>query len=276
MLIVGMSGAFNAADIFFSEEVGIMEQMVQITRLPRSEYCEKLVTFAEKWPGATPQLPFQKLTKYVSKRLVTNPSVPVPECVTCGACCMYARIVPMDRVESQPIREYWDITLDGAEDLVVERVLPLDPERGHCVNLGGTIGVEVGCRIYPDRPHVCRDFEAGSDRCHGYRRMAGIEPPLNEIEVEDALHKIFVRGDADRIEEIRIQIVSTVVSVDRRAPEGEQVRETRTATIVAEMQDGELIDLHTYDTAAEEWLEHELEARTLAEARELIEKRKAE
>ena len=106
--------------------------------------------------------------------------------------------------------------------------------------------------------------------------MAGIEPPLNEIEVEDALHKIFVRGDADRIEEIRIQIVSTVVSVDRRAPEGEQVRETRTATIVAEMQDGELIDLHTYDTAAEEWLEHELEARTLAEARELIEKRKAE
>lgn len=46
-----------------------------------------------------------------------------------------------------------------------------------CTALAGTLGVEVGCRVYEDRPLVCREFTAGSDDCLALRRVFGFDPP---------------------------------------------------------------------------------------------------
>jgi uncharacterized protein len=252
-----------------------MDQLVQITRLSRSEFYEIAQGFTEKIPEITPQIPLWQLSKYVSNRIVTDESEPIPDCVTCGACCMYARVVAFSRAESENIKAYWDITLDGADDVVIERVFPLGSESGHCVNLEGTVGHEVGCRIYPDRPHVCSDFEPGSDRCHGFRRKAGIEPSLSDDAVASALREIRLQGRSGRILQTAIELESTSVSFDTRAAAGEQTKEYKTARIIARMDDETIRVLHTYDTSTAEWFEHELEGCTLDEAKELIEKRKA-
>src|SRR4030095_9187714 len=131
-------------------------------------------------------------------------------------------------------------------------------EGGHCINLGGTVGQEVACRIYPDRPHVCRDFEPGSDRCHACRRMAGIEPPLTDTQAVDALHKISLREEPEQICEISIELESSGFSFDSRAPEGEQFTQLKTAKIQARMQDGTFVDQHRYDTSHAEWLDDAL------------------
>jgi len=44
-----------------------------------------------------------------------------------------------------------------------------------CTALTGKLGKQVACSIYPERPHLCRQFEAGSPECHEARRTLGIE-----------------------------------------------------------------------------------------------------
>lgn len=75
------------------------------------------------------------------------------DCQTCGACCR-APIVQIRTGKRGP---------------------------GPCSALMGTIGDEVCCAIYEDRPSVCRDFEAGSMECRMLRLQAGLP-------VEDGFH----------------------------------------------------------------------------------------
>jgi Fe-S-cluster containining protein len=51
----------------------------------------------------------------------------------------------------------------------------LDPSE-RCSALLGKLGRRVRCAIYDVRPRGCRLVEAGSARCHQYRRERGIEP----------------------------------------------------------------------------------------------------
>ncbi|HLA95159.1 MAG TPA: YkgJ family cysteine cluster protein [Pyrinomonadaceae bacterium] len=253
-----------------------MEGSVKITRLPKSEFYAAVAALGEKAPGFATQIPLSRLSKYASERLITDASIPIPECVTCGACCVYSPIVPMSSVESEPIDVYWDITLDDAEDVVIERVLPRDlAGDGRCSNLAGKVAVEVGCTIYDSRPHTCRDLEPGSDRCHGYRRKHGIEPVLTDPEIAAALEKLGSHVESGRIPEIEITLESTSFGFDMSAPPGRQSTENKVLKITAHMRDRTAIDLHRYDPKEEQWFEHELEGCTLEEAAAIIEQRKA-
>jgi hypothetical protein len=138
------------------------------------------------------------------------------------------------------------------------------------------VGQEIGCKVYPDRPQICRDFDAGSDRCFGYRRMYGIDPPLSDAELAEAELKLSGVPEKVKIRAIEIKLKSTNVMFDRTATDvSKQLVEVRTLKIVAHMSDGEVRDIHTYNPAEESWYEHELEGVTWDEANALIEQRRA-
>ncbi|WP_035691676.1 YkgJ family cysteine cluster protein [Azospirillum halopraeferens] len=88
-----------------------------------------------------------------------------PDCEACGACCTYswewpAFIGPGDG--------------DGIPSYLVEDGrMRCDGDR--CAALVGTPGSSVFCRVYEDRPLVCREFTAGSDACRAVRRHFGFE-----------------------------------------------------------------------------------------------------
>lgn len=251
-----------------------MQVPIKITRLPKSEFYETVFELYEKTPAVPSQIPLSRLSKLVSERVVTNASVPVPECIPCGACCIYGLVIPINRREPEPLKKYLEITLDEAPDIVVERVFERG-EDGRCVNLSGVVGQEIGCTIYPDRPQICRDFDAGSDRCFGYRRMYGIDPPLSAEELADAEDKLSGVPEKVKIRGIEIKLDSTSVMFDRTATDvSKQLVELRTLKIVAHMSDGKVKDIHTYDSAEESWYEHELEGLTWNEANALIEQRR--
>ncbi|MBI1207107.1 MAG: YkgJ family cysteine cluster protein [Azospirillum sp.] len=86
------------------------------------------------------------------------------DCETCGCCCAFSWEWPTfvgDR-DGEGIPEY--LTEDGR--------MRCDGDR--CAALFGTVGVEVHCRVYPDRPLVCREFAAGSPACRAVRRHFGL------------------------------------------------------------------------------------------------------
>ena len=93
------------------------------------------------------------------------PEAPVPDCQSCGACCSYSWEWP---------------TLIGFGDgdglprhLIEDGRMRCNGNR--CAALAGTIGEEVHCTVYEDRPLVCREFAAGSDDCLAVRREFGFE-----------------------------------------------------------------------------------------------------
>ena len=252
-----------------------MENLVQITRLPKSEFYSTVFELFEKTPAIPAQIPLSRLSKLVSERVITEASAPVPDCIPCGACCIYGLVIPINRREPEPLKRYLEIALDDADDVVIERVFERGAD-GRCINLDGVVGQEIGCGVYPDRPQICRDFDAGSDRCFGYRRMYGIDSPLSEMELAEAERKLSGIPEKVKIRGIEIKLESTSVVFDRTATEiDKQLIEVRTLKIVAHMSDGEVKDIHTYDPAMESWYEHELEGYTWDEAKALIEQRRA-
>lgn len=253
-----------------------MEKPVQITRLPKSRVYEKIFEIDERQHRVPSQIPLSRLSKLVSERVVTGPEVPIPECVPCGACCVYGLIIPINRREPEPLRRYIEVTLDDAPEVVVERVFERDERDGRCVNMAGEVGVEIGCTVYPDRPQICRDFDAGSDRCFGYRRMYGIDPPLSDVELAAALEKLDARPQPVKIRGIEIRIASKSLAFDRTATDpAKMMVEVLKLVIVAHMTDGEVKEIHTFNPAEESWYEHELEGLTMESALEAIEKRRA-
>ena len=89
----------------------------------------------------------------------------VPDCETCGACCAYSWEWPTfigDR-DSEGIPEH----------LTDEGRMRCDGDR--CVALAGTIGVSVHCRVYENRPLVCREFTGGSQACQAVRTHFGLD-----------------------------------------------------------------------------------------------------
>ena len=156
-----------------------MQRPVQITRIAKSDFIATILDYdrRKKERILPPQLPLEKLSKYLAERVATDPAAPVPECVTCGVCCNFALIAPVSRADSEQLDEYFELTLDGYdgdEPVPVGRALKRNEETGNCVHLGGTLGVEVGCTIYDRRPQVCHAFDAGSDfapRCRARSRL---------------------------------------------------------------------------------------------------------
>lgn len=246
-----------------------MERPVQITRLPRNEFYASIVEIDKRQKRLVQQIPLSRLSKRLSERVVHDKSAAVPDCITCGACCVYG-LIAVNRRDPEPLSEYVELTPDNA-DVVIERVLPRDKVDGRCAHLGGTIGVEISCEVYEDRPNVCRDFEAGSDRCFGYRRMYGIDPQLGGGELADALRKLDGQLQPLKILAIDIKLESKTFTFDRA---GSAVAEELMLKVVAHLKNGEAREIHSYDPAKENWYEHEFEGLTLDKALEKIEQKK--
>lgn len=251
-----------------------MEQPVQITRLPKSSFYEKIFEIDERQHRNRAQIPLSRLSKLVGERAITDASAPIPECVPCGACCVYGLVIPINRRDPEPLRRYIEVTLDEAPEVVVERAFERDERDGRCVNMAGDVGVEIGCTVYPDRPQICRDFDAGSDRCLGYRRMYGIDPPLSDSELAAALVKLDRIEQPLKIRGIEIRLASKNMTFDRNATDPSKMMvEVLKLKIVAHMTDGEVKEIHEFDPARESWYEHELEGMPLAAAMEKIRER---
>lgn len=97
------------------------------------------------------------------------------ECDSCGACC---RTFPIFASESDSGREP-RIRNEGrklAAHLATEtwsyQLYPLPFHETCCFLDSNQL-----CVVYPNRPDVCRAFEAGSDQCQEARLRLGI-PPL--------------------------------------------------------------------------------------------------
>ena len=105
----------------------------------------------------------------------------VPDCRTCGACCVdvtscymgaYAVLTERDakRLSAHYLRhnvvdlgtkyKYSDLYLLEREH----------PDGFACCAFRGRVGGPCYCRIYSDRPTICREFKPGSDRCLAARQ----------------------------------------------------------------------------------------------------------
>jgi Fe-S-cluster containining protein len=250
-----------------------MTELVQIERLTKREFHERVLGLdrRKKQKIREPQLPLDLLSLKVAKRTATESSVPIPECTNCGVCCSFALIVPVSQKDTARLNSYCDILLDDSEtEIVVDRVLPRH-ENGNCINLQGTLGESIGCAIYQDRPKVCHDFEAGSDRCHEYRRMYDLENQLTQDEVETASKLLQQQVRPELIEDVSIVSTGTVERSSYNVADGTmEYTKAEQLSIVAFLSGDEPHELHTFESGREDWFESDILGLSLDEAKQLV------
>lgn len=237
---------------------------VQITRRSRFSEAEFYPMITEMYEHIwmnllPPQLVTEDLPTKISKNIVTPPDAPIPDCVTCGACCGAMLCVAVSPTDNTSAEHYWNITTTGERgEITVDRYLRRNGETLACNNLGGAIGEEVGCKIYEQRPQMCRVFEAGSDKCRALRRAYGIEPFLTTAEMMSALQKL-------KAKDMEIAPTETI----RDAKIAEKVG-TNLLEITALMKEGTLQTIHTFDPQIEAWQQYQFSGLTLSQARNLV------
>ncbi|MET0284002.1 MAG: YkgJ family cysteine cluster protein [Polyangiales bacterium] len=87
------------------------------------------------------------------------------ECLQCGACC-FSRLDTYVRVSGDDHARLGEAA-DALTAFVGNRCY-MRMERGHCAALEVSPG-RYACRIYEQRPQVCRDLERGSPSCEAER-----------------------------------------------------------------------------------------------------------
>jgi Fe-S-cluster containining protein len=130
---------------------------------------------------------------------VTSVKTPdASDCRRCGACC----IAEGGRAEGTAQSSGWaDCTVVDVARLSREvqaklapvthgplrtRAVAATPTRqtrefgSICAFLRGTPGRRVSCRIYANRPEICRRFEPGSEDCRSARERIGLGLATNE------------------------------------------------------------------------------------------------
>lgn len=239
-------------------------ELVQITR--RASIAEDEfplfvnAMYEQVWGNLLPpQILTNDLSNTVAGNIITSPGAPIPDCMTCGACC--ASFVCVDVAPDNPVspNDCWDITKRGENgEFTVDRFIKRRETDFSCTALEGRIGEQASCRIYENRPRMCRRFEAGSDRCRAVRRAYGIEPFLGLMEMYEATQKIRAQAehivDTERIETVNIFEDS----------------ETQDLRISVKLKSGAEKIIHAFDPTAETWFQSEFEGLTLAKAEELI------
>jgi uncharacterized protein len=243
-------------------------RFVQITRqskIAEEEFYPVMNAMYEQiwqnlWP---PQIPTDYLSGAVAKSIITPADAPIPDCMTCGACCASMLCVGVRPGEQISDEDYWDITVEVENgEILVDRYLRRNGETLACAALDGTVGEQVSCRIYEQRPRICHHFEAGSDRCHAVRRAFGFEPFLTLGEMSEALEKLeSLPAKSNSSETIRN------VKIARQSG-------TDNLQIMALLKDGSLQTIHTFDPDGETWRQFEFDGLTLSQAKDLIISRK--
>lgn len=240
-------------------------QFVQIERRKKfteSEFWQMFSALTSaKWQNLLPpQLPIEDLPTKRAKNFVTPADAPIPDCLTCGACCTFLFAVSVNMTDDVPPETIWNITEESGE-VVVDSYLKRDAETLFCTALKPTVDGKMPCGIYEQRPQTCRKFEAGSDKCHALRRIYGFEPFLTVQEMFDA-RQILKAKESAAISPQTIRDVKIV----RQAATGD-------CEIVAEMQNGVSQTIHTFNPNRESWRQFEFDALTLSQAQDLIDSR---
>lgn len=244
------------------------KRLVQIERrdkLSREEFNEVMTNLESRiWENLKKEpIPLKKLSGRRGESYLTQAEAPIPDCQTCGACCVALPWIDVKQSDATPEENFWDITIEAQNgETIVSRQLRRDAETGDCLALQGEIGNSVKCSIYQARPDDCRKFEAGSDKCHALRRGYGIEPPLTDMETASYMMRIFLRVEPE---------------ADERAIYHTQINETETAgafEIEVYFKDQTALTVHRFNAGEENWLESEFSGMTLAEAKNLIASRK--
>lgn len=238
-------------------------QFVQITRkarIPEDEFWPMITAMNKRLREQLyPPQPFlNDLTSTASQNIITLPDTPIPDCETCGACCTLFPAVAVRHGDDDLAGECWEIT-NG--EVVVDRFVRRDGETLACTALTGTLGEHVGCRVYDQRPRTCREFEAGSDRCHAARRSYGLEPDLTLEEICEANRKL----DARRFPPASEMVKNAKIS----AREG-----TAELEITVTIKDGRSETIHAFDPVRETWRQSEFDGLTMQQAREIVASRK--
>jgi Fe-S-cluster containining protein len=241
-------------------------KFVQITRqkkIAEAEFYPMIgAMFEQIWQNLLPpQILTDGLTVKRANNVITPPDAPVPDCVTCGVCCgamLCVGVRPNDEQISE--ENYWDITIEGAEgEIVVDRYLRRDAETLACAML--EIGEQKTCKIYETRPKMCRDFDAGSDKCHALRRVYGIEPFLSLEEMSEALQKL----DAQPAKSAPSETIKEVRFIET---------ETGDLRVSAFLKDGSHQTIYVFNPKGETWRQFEFDGLTLTQAADLIASRK--
>ena len=171
-------------------------KLVQITRRNKIAEDEFLpfvnAMYEQVWGNLLPpQILTHDLSNTVAGNIITPTDEPIPDCITCGACCGSLICVGVNPGNPISSKDCWEITKEGENgEFTVDLYIKRNEESFSCSNLEGKIGEKVGCSIYETRPPMCRVFEAGSDRCHAIRRAYGIEPFLSLMEMFEARQKL--------------------------------------------------------------------------------------
>lgn len=242
-------------------------EFVQITRqnkIAEVEFYPMISAMYERiWQNLLPaQILTDGLTTRRARNVITPPDAPIPDCVTCGACCMALPCVGVRPAEEIPAENYWDVTIEGETgEIVVDRFLRRDGETHYCTSLEIENETRALCRIYENRPQICRDFEAGSDKCHALRRAFGYEPFLSLEEMPDALRKLDENPS-------KLNPSETIRDVKFFEDESGNLE------IKAFLLDGATQIIHTFNIAEETYRQFEFDALTLAQAAALIDSRK--
>ena len=247
---------------------------IQIVRMSKSEFCRLDEPgegrYAKPLP---PQLDLERLTPYLADSATARPGRKIPACQTCGVCCSHDPIVRVKLEESERLGTYIEITDDLEQDVVVDLIVKRDFDKGRCAHLAGERGRHVECGVYERRPDDCRSFEAGSDRCHEYRRMYGLEPQLSDEEVA-RLVPLLVGRKRGVITNAICGVNYVEMSVEPSATEPERFVTHKTISMhIHAAVDGDMdnwIELHTYDPSKEIWLESQFVGMTVGDARTLI------
>lgn len=238
-------------------------QLVQIERRARfteSEFWEMIIALdARKWQNLLPpQLSLEDLPTKRERNFVTPVDAPVPDCLTCGACCTFLFAVGVKATDDAPPETVWNVT-DESGEIIVDSYLKRDAETLFCASLKPTKDGKMPCGIYEKRPQTCRKFEAGSDKCHALRRIYGFEPFLTVQEMFAAQQILKAKESA---------AVSTETIRDAKI-----IRpvETDNCEIVAEMQNGANRTIHTFDPNRESWRQFQFSGATLSDVQQMIE-----
>ena len=208
-----------------------------------------------------PQLLTENLSGKVANNVVTPLGSPVPDCMTCGACCALMPCVGVPPTMEPDPELCWDIVKESdSGEILVDRYIRRNGETLACSALEVT-ETRVSCTIYESRPQMCRDFEAGSDRCHALRRAVGLEPFLTLDEMSEAVLRLEGRpADLEPANVIRNADIRLETATGRH-------------TITALMHDRSMKPIHSYDPQVETYFQFEFDGLSLDSAQALINSR---
>lgn len=249
--------------------------LVQITRIDKFAENEfySLITYLNQkklQKFSNSQIDIDNLPCRVAENVITSNNEQIPDCLTCGACCAYLFYLLGRSVsfrDQTQATNYWNITKQtkNGDEIVVDRFLRRDEETLACNALSGEIGNNVSCQIYEQRPISCRNFEAGSDKCHAIRRAFGIEPKLGRETLLEARFRFALHKERQSID-YKI-VYSQIVSIDK------PITGKDLAIIVLLGNESKEV-IHIYNSGEESYLQSEFIGLYVTEALELINLRK--